>query len=144
LQNGCVGGGARVDVDEEIPRWGRVFLYVFSMLYFAGNHGAGAFLFTTREAFNRSGGFDEKCFAAEEYYFTCALKKLGRFRLLAEPVMTSGRKLRMHSARELLGALAKIMVQGPRAIRSRDKLHVWYSGMRETERRPRAVESASN
>lgn len=137
LKNGCVGGGAIVDIDEEIPPWGRVFLYVFGKLYFAGNYGAGAFLFTSRRAFAQTGGFDEECFAAEEYYFTRALKKCGRFRLLMEPVMTSGRKLRMHSARELLGALATIMLQGKRAIRSRDKLQVWYSGLRETEVRKR-------
>jgi hypothetical protein len=37
-----------------------------------------------------SGGFDEQYFAAEELYFTMALKKLGRFPQ-GEPIVTSGR-----------------------------------------------------
>jgi glycosyltransferase involved in cell wall biosynthesis len=144
LGDGCVGGGARIDIDEEIPSWGRIFLYVFGKLYFAGNHGAGAFLFTSRSVFDRVGGFDERCFAAEEYYFTRALKKLGRFRLLTEQVTTSGRKLRMHSAREVLGTLAAIMIRGKRAIQSRDKLELWYSGLRETEVKKRPAGTAAS
>ena len=111
----------------------RIFVYVFGSLYFAANLGAGAFLFTTRSFFDRAGGFDEQCFAGEEVYFTQALKKLGRFRLLADPVVTSGRKLRMYSARHVLGGLVGIILRGKRAVRSRDRLDLWYDGKRETE-----------
>jgi Glycosyltransferases involved in cell wall biogenesis len=98
LESGCAGGGARV-VCEGVPMWGRVFVQVFSAFYFAlSNLGAGAFLFTTRENFRAIGGFDEEFFAGEEVFFTVALKKLGRFKVLREPIVTSGRKLRMHSA----------------------------------------------
>lgn len=133
LTDGCSGGGARVKINEEIPVWGRIFVWMFGNLYFAANLGAGAFLFTTRAFFERAGGFDEQCFAGEEYYFTRALKKLGRFRLLADPVVTSGRKLRMYSARQVLGGLVGIMLRGKRAVRSRDRLDLWYDGKREKE-----------
>ena len=139
LRNGCVGGGARMEINEEIPPWARIFVYVFGGLYFGANLGAGAFLFTSRSLFDRAGGFDEQCFAGEEYYFTRALKKFGRFRLLADPVVTSGRKLRMYSARQVLGGLVGIILRGKRAVRSRDRLDLWYDGKRETEvRRPAA------
>ncbi len=49
-----------------------------------------------------SGGFDEQYFVGEEVYFSLALKKLGRFKVLREPIVTSGRKLRMYPAKQFL------------------------------------------
>ena len=143
LAAGCAGGGARVTTDGSVPLWGRVFVYVFSAFYFtAANLGAGAFLFTTRQNFEAAGGFDERLFAGEEVYFSQALKKLGRFRLLADPVVTSGRKLRMNSARYILGRSVGIILRGKRGVRSRDKLDLWYDGRRETKAREAAGENA--
>jgi glycosyltransferase involved in cell wall biosynthesis len=142
LRSGCAGGGARMEINEEIPPWARLFVYLFCKLYFAANLGAGAFLFTTRGFFDRAGGFDEQYFAGEEVYFTQALKKLGRFRLLADPVLTSGRKLRMHSARHVLSRSVGIILRGKRGVRSRDKLDLWYDGKRETKAREPAAETA--
>jgi hypothetical protein len=134
LAGGCSGGGARVVPEGSVPLWGRVFVYLFSLGYFTiANLGAGAFLFTTRENFRAAGGFDEQFFAGEEVFFTKALKKLGRFKLLREPIITSGRKLRMHSARYVLGQSFALLVGGKRAVRSRDKLDIWYDGKRETK-----------
>ena len=136
LAAGYAGGGARVVPEGSVPLWGRVFVHIFSALYFTlSNLGAGAFLFTTRENFHATGGFDEQFFAGEEVYFTLALKKLGRFKLLREPIMTSGRKLRMHSARHILTRSLAIIAGGKRAVRSRDKLDIWYDGKRETKAR---------
>ena len=140
LATGCAGGGARVATDGSVPLWGRVFVRVFSAFYFtAANLGAGAFLFTTRKNFEAAGSFDEELFAGEEVYLTMALKKLGQFKLLREPVVTSGRKLRMHSARHVLGRSVGIILRGKRGVRSRDKLDLWYDGRRETDvRKPAA------
>jgi glycosyltransferase involved in cell wall biosynthesis len=132
LAAGCVGGGARVTTDGSLPLWGHIFVWAFCTIYFAVNLGAGAFLFTTRENFRAAGGFDEQLFAGEEVYFTLALKKLGRFKLLREPVITSGRKLRMHSARHILSQSIAIVFRGRRGVESRDKLDIWYDGKRET------------
>ena len=104
-----------------------------SSVYFGLNFGAGAFLFTSRRYFDESGGFDEQYFIGEEVYFSLALRKLGRFKVLPEPVITSGRKLRMHSARKVLSQLFAIFIRGPRAARSRTRLDLWYDGKRETE-----------
>jgi glycosyltransferase involved in cell wall biosynthesis len=134
LAAGCAGGGARVTTDGEIPLWGRVFVHVFSAFYFtAANLGAGAFLFTTRGNFQAAGGFDDRLFAGEEIYFTMALKKQGRFRLLREPIVTSGRKLRMHSGWHILGLSVGLILRGKRGVKSRNKLDLWYDGKRETE-----------
>lgn len=132
LRAGAVGGGARVRIQDEIPRWAKISVWIFSQLYFAANLGAGAFLFTSREFFERSGGFDEQYFAGEEVYFSKALKKLGKFKLLAEPVATSGRKLRMYSGREIFAQTLRIIFSGKRAVGTREKLGIWYDGKRET------------
>lgn len=136
LGAGCAGGGAPVITEGSIPWWGPTFLRIFLTLYFTVcNLGAGAFLFTTRKNFQTVGGFDEQFFAGEEVYFTLALKKLGRFKLLREPIVTSGRKLRMHSGRHILGRSFLIILGGKRVVRSRDKLDIWYDGKRETKTR---------
>jgi glycosyltransferase involved in cell wall biosynthesis len=131
LKEGCSGGGARIVVDGAIPLWARVLTKAFCALYFALNLGAGAFLFTTRKNFDAVGGLDEKFFIGEEIYFSIALRRLGRFRILREPVVTSGRKLRMYSAREILGNSLSVILRGPRAARARKGLHIWYDGKRE-------------
>jgi glycosyltransferase involved in cell wall biosynthesis len=133
LEAGYTGGSARVLRDGFVPLWGRVFLRAFSVLYFGLNLGAGAFLFTTRRNFEAIGGFDEQHFAGEEVYFSLALRKLGRFKVLREPVLTSGRKLRMYSAKEILGTLSILILGGPRMARSRARLRLWYDGKRERD-----------
>ena len=132
LEAGSIGGGARVEILDEVPGWARVFIYLFTKVYFAANLGAGAFLYASREGYERCGGFDEQYFAGEEIYFTQALKKLGRFTLLRTPVTTSGRKLRMYSGRYLLGRSFQIVLSGKKAVRSREKLDLWYEGKRES------------
>jgi glycosyltransferase involved in cell wall biosynthesis len=132
LRTGYSGGSARVAVDGVIPRWARIFVGVFSILYFANNLGAGAFLFTTRENFDRAGGFDEQLFIGEEVFLSIALKKIGRFKLLRVPVLTSGRKLRMYSGKHILSRSIGILLRGKRGVRSRDNLELWYEGKRES------------
>jgi glycosyltransferase involved in cell wall biosynthesis len=132
LNAGYAGGSARIVIDGAIPLWGRIFVKIFCVIYFANNLGAGAFLFTSRENFEKIGGFDEQLFIGEEVYFSLALRKLGRFKILPEPIVTSGRKLRMYSARTVLGRSFGIIVRGKRAAQSRDRLDLWYEGKRET------------
>src|SRR3954471_19766221 len=132
LKDGCAGGGARVVPEGPVPLWGRVFVRIFSVFYFRlFKLGAGAFLFTTRENFRAIGGFDQEIFAGEEIYFTLALRKLGRFKLLREPIVTSGRKLRMHSAAFILKRTFALIIAGRRGVLSREKLDLWYDGKRE-------------
>ena len=100
-------------------------------MYFSLQLGAGAFLFTTRPNFLAVGGFDESYFAGEEILFTFALKKLGRFKILSEPAITSGRKLRLYSGRKIFRHGFALLCGGRRAVMSRHKLAMWYGGERE-------------
>ena len=131
MDAGYAGGSARVAMDGFVPMWGRVLLRGFSGLYFGLNLGAGAFLFTTRRNFEAIGGFDEQYFVGEEVYFSLELRKLGRFKVLREPIVTSGRKLRMYPAKQFLCNFLRVVVAGPRGARSRAKLRLWYDGKRE-------------
>jgi glycosyltransferase involved in cell wall biosynthesis len=131
LEGGYAGGSARVAMDGFIPIWGRMLLRGFSSVYFGLNLGAGAFLFTTRRNFDVIGGFDEQYFAGEEVYFSLELKKLGGFKVLREPVVTSGRKLRMYPAKHFLRKFFGVILRGPGGVRSRAKLSLWYDGKRE-------------
>ena len=131
LERGVSGGSARVAVDRKLPFWAGVFLAIFSTLYFAMRLGIGAFIFTRRETFQTVGGFDEQYFAGEEVYLTLALKKHGRFVILPEPIITSARKIRMHSPGFVLAQTCFIVFGGKRALRQREKLDLWYDGRRE-------------
>jgi glycosyltransferase involved in cell wall biosynthesis len=133
LQSGSSGGSARVAVEGFVPLWGRILVRAFCALYFGLNLGAGAFLFTTRRNFEIIGGFDEQYFVGEEVYFSVALRRLGRFKVLREPVLTSGRKLRMYPAKKILTNSFGIIIRGPSGARSRGpRLDLWYEGKRET------------
>ncbi len=132
LTNGYIGGSARIAVDREMPTWARIFIKIFCAFYFAAKLGAGAFIFTRRESFEAVGGFDEQFFAGEEVFLTMALKKLGRFKILSEPIVTSARKIRMHKPHFVLAQSLFIIFGGQRALRNRERLAMWYDGRRES------------
>ncbi len=132
LTNGYVGGSARIAVDREMPAWARIFIKTFCAFYFAAKLGAGAFIFTRRESFEAIGGFDEQFFAGEEVFLSMALKKLGRFKILSEPIVTSARKIRMHKPHFILAQSFFIIFGGQRALRKRERLALWYDGRRES------------
>src|SRR5438477_80126 len=83
------------------------------------------------DAFEAVGGFDEKLFVSEEIALSRALKKQGRFVVLKAPVLTSGRKLRTYSGREVAGLMFRIAIGGGRALRDRRQLGLWYGPRRE-------------
>ena len=133
LQFGAAGGGAWLCFDREVPGWARAFFLLFTLLYFRLLRlGAGAFLFTTRRNFEKIGGFDENYFAAEEVFFSLALRKMGPFALLRDRVRTSGRKLRLYSGAKILRQLVAMTLRGRGAVTSRASLDLWYGGERES------------
>src|SRR5204862_2924031 len=115
----CSGGGARVAMSGVVPLWAKISVGLFCAIYFGLNLGAGAFLFTTRKNYDAVGGFDETLFIGEEVYFSVALRKLGRFKILREPIVTSGRKLRLYSAAQILKSSMRAVLRGRRMARSR-------------------------
>ena len=132
LAAGAVGGSARPDVEGRVPWWARVFLNIFTVVYFSANLGAGCFFYVRREAFLKVGGFDERFFAGEEVHLTRALKKLGRFRVGPVPVRTSGRRVRMAGPGELFRQCFRVVRKGVAGTMTREATMMWYDGKRES------------
>jgi glycosyltransferase involved in cell wall biosynthesis len=126
MVQGAAGGGAAVKFDGPVPRWAEIMLAAILVVFRLFKWSGGCFIFCSRAAFEATGGWDERLYAAEELYMAQAIKRHGRFVVLREPVVTSGRKLRTHSAREILTSLARIGMHGRRAVRDRKALALWY------------------
>lgn len=135
VRQGAVGGGATIRFDGRIPLYARLILPVLSLSFRLSRTAAGCFIFCTREAFAAVGGFDETYFGAEEVVMSRALRAHGRFVVLGMPVMTSGRKLRAYSARELFGSMLRLAVGGRKAVQKREGLELWYDERRPDPRR---------
>ena len=95
LRGGAVGGGAAVRFDGLVPLYAtfieRVVLPVLLPLL---QIAPGCLLFCTRQAYLVAGGFNEAMAWAEEVAFARRLQRQGRFVILREAVVTSGRKAR--------------------------------------------------
>lgn len=133
LRNGAVGGGCGVRFDGPVPLAAQI---PTTMLMYGSRYlklACGCFVFAKRGAFEACGGFDETLFAAEEWAVSQRLKRVGQFVVLKEQVITSARKLRTHSAWEILSLLGKVALLGPKVLRKREGLELWY-GERRVER----------
>lgn len=147
LAAGAAGGGASLRLDGRIPWHGQVLLLLIRAAMRLGRLAAGCYLFCTRAAFDAAGGFDEQLFATEELTLSRALARHGRVVILRETVESSGRKLRTHSGWEILQLMSAVARRGPRALRSRERLGLWYGGRRTdpeprpTGRKPRTTQT---
>ncbi|MEN1680692.1 MAG: glycosyltransferase [Planctomycetota bacterium] len=131
LEGGAVGGGARVDFEGKAPPLVWFLARLFEPIYFRLRLAAGCYLFCTRQAFEEVGGFDEQLYASEEITLSRELKKLGRFVVLPERVVTSGRKLRTHSLGDMVRPLGAMLLRGQKAFHRREGLELWYSSRRD-------------
>jgi glycosyltransferase involved in cell wall biosynthesis len=131
LRGGAVGGGAAIEFDGAVPLYARLLMPLLVRLFRAARLAAGCFLFCTRSAFIAVGGFDEAFYGAEELAMSRALKRRGKFVVLRQAVTTSGRKLRTHSGREVLMVMGRLALRGPKAVKRRQGMELWYSERRE-------------
>ena len=135
LRRGAVGGGCVFQFDGVLPLWARTLYPVAVVSARLLKLVGGCFLFCKREAFEAVGGFCERYYAAEEAAFIKQLKRVGPFIVTAPTVVTSGRKLRAHSARRIIGEAFRWMGLGPESYRRREGLDIWYGDAEaETER----------
>jgi glycosyltransferase involved in cell wall biosynthesis len=130
FRSGVVGGGAGVrflDGPPWIHRWIVVIEAFFRWIKWA----AGCFVFARRDAFEAIGGFDEAFYASEEIHFSRALKRQGRFVVLRDHVITSGRKAEKFSRWQTIKMLVPMLVRGPGGAKSRELTReFWYPDKR--------------
>lgn len=97
---------------------------------------AGSFIFCETARFREIGGFDNGLFASEEIDLSKRLVLLARANgkrgviLRRHPLVTSGRKMHLYTARQHLRVLGRAIFSGGRSLRNRDACHVWYDGKR--------------
>lgn len=124
IRAGAVGGGSAARFDAAAPRWAAHAIAAAGWIMRAAGWAAGCFFFVRRDAFERVGGFDERYFASEEIHLSVALKRLGRFVILREQVMTSGRKAASHTPAQVLWQVLRLLWPG--SLRRRERLSFWY------------------
>jgi glycosyltransferase involved in cell wall biosynthesis len=131
MDRGAAGGGTTVRFEDSVPMYGRLLLlWVNFFMRLVGMTG-GAFMFCTHSAFDAVGGFDERLFGAEDAAMCWALKREGRFVVVWDYVMTSGRRVRGMSGLQMVSALVR-MAFFPKLLRRRSSVEkVWYESNRE-------------
>lgn len=133
LDAGAIGGGAHVRLEGPIPLLIWPSFTIFTWVWRWLGHAAGCFVWCRKADFDAIGGFDESFYASEEVWLSKALKERGRFALVSPPVVSSGRKVRMHRPILLFLYAVKLLWRGPEAWKRRDGLELWYDGKRETD-----------
>ncbi len=128
---GSCGGGTIAEYDGCPPLLARRALKLWMFFSRTFKWASGAFLFCPREAFLDTGGFDERYYAAEEIYFSGALKRWGRkrgktFVILDEAIITSSRKMEWYSLSEIVFMVVR-MFSHLRPLQSRKACDgIWY------------------
>ncbi len=128
FETGAVAGTSFPRFDGRIPLYARLLLGVLRPLFHMLRLASGAYLFCTRAAFDRVGGFDESYFAAEEAILARRLHRCGRFQTVRGRIVTSGRKIRTFTALEILKTCLSIARPTRSALRTRHD--IWYTDRR--------------
>jgi len=127
LDAGDVGGGAVFKWDDPHRDFGRLLEFGVATIVRWLGLASGCFVFARRAEFEAVGGFDRDLVASEEWALSRALARIGRFRVLSDPVITSGRKLAVLRMRDVLKLLLRAGLRGPKSLREREFAHIWYT-----------------
>lgn len=132
MRAGAVGGGCRARFDGSVPIYGRilVWLWIWIIQRF-WRLASGCFIFCTRQAFEKAGGFDETLYAAEDIVLSRRLQRLGSFVILPDVVITSGRNVRSQPSSEFLRIVAGFAARGPGFFRTRHG--PWYGRRKDPD-----------
>lgn len=130
VARGAAGGGAVLRFDRPVPFLIRLVEASLHLAMRSMRLAAGAYLFCSRRAFEATGGFDEALYVTEELVFSRALRRVGPVVVLRDHVVTSGRKARTHSLRELAAPVTHLVTRGTRTLRDRGRLDLWYGDRR--------------
>jgi glycosyltransferase involved in cell wall biosynthesis len=122
---GAVGGGAGAVFEPSAPKWAHRAIALAAWIMRTAGWAPGCFFFAERGAFERAGGFDERYFASEEIHLSRAIKRLGRFVVLRDNVLTSARKADHYSMTHSLWLMLRMAWPG--SLKRREGLDFWYT-----------------
>jgi glycosyltransferase involved in cell wall biosynthesis len=122
LDRGAAGGGARVQMEANAPRWVHRVWGLVSLMNWL-RLAAGCFMFMRRDAFDAVGGYDERLFCGEEVFLSRALSAQGSFVIVRPTVITSARKFEQASMWDVVKLMVPMMTWS--AMKRR---HDWWYG----------------
>jgi glycosyltransferase involved in cell wall biosynthesis len=131
----CLAGGCVIQLDGP-HRGARLLARGWNWLSRHRRLLAGSFIFVETAAFRSLGGFSADLFTGEELDLSLRLRKLARQTgrriviLHKHPLLTSDRKVRLYSARELLGFMVRAAFRPKRVMRDKAACYAWYDGRR--------------
>jgi glycosyltransferase involved in cell wall biosynthesis len=131
----CLAGGATMRLDEKMF-WAGIVTQLWNLTSRFNKWLAGSFIFVEAEAFRKIGGFNIEMFAAEELDLSQRLKKLALERrkkiviVHRHPLVTSARKMKLYSPKELRQFFFRSIFRHRRTVRSREATYLWYDGRR--------------
>jgi glycosyltransferase involved in cell wall biosynthesis len=131
----CLAGGATVRLDEKMFIAG-IVTGLWNLTSRFKKWLAGSFIFIEAEAFRKLGGFNPEIFAAEELELSQRLQKIAREQkkkiviLHQHPLLTSARKMKLYTPRELRNFFFRSIFNHRRTMRSREATYLWYDGRR--------------
>ncbi len=125
-----IGGGSTVAMDAVLTGLPAMMLRFWNWWSVKSHTAAGCYIYCKKEAFDHVGGFDETRFAAEELYFSKALRRLAKKRgqqfliLTQAPIVSSARKIDWYSPKQMFKQAILLLVPG--STRSRKHCYLWY------------------
>jgi glycosyltransferase involved in cell wall biosynthesis len=131
----CLAGGSTITYDN--PRLlARAVVRAWNTASRLNRWAAGSFIFCEAAAFRELGGFNLDFYAAEEIDLSRRLKRAARRRgrtisiLHRHPLLTSDRKMRLYTPREIGTFMLRAAVAPRRMLSNPDRCFAWYDGRR--------------
>ncbi|MBI4803356.1 MAG: glycosyltransferase [Elusimicrobia bacterium] len=129
------GGGAEIDLDYIPNLAARALVNFWNVFFRVFKVAAGSFVFCRADAFAGIGGFGKDLYAGEELFLSRELKKWGRgrgldFATLKGPHLSSGRKLKLYTGKEILATMLGCLRRPSSFFRNPKLLKMLYDGRR--------------
>ena len=131
----CLAGGSTIAYDTP-HLFVRAIVRAWNIASRLNRWAAGSFIFCEAAAFREAGGFNLELFAGEEIDLFRRLKRAARTRgraitiLHRHPLLTSDRKMRLYTAREIAMFMLRTALTPRRTLRNPSQCFAWYDGRR--------------
>ena len=131
----CLAGGSTIVYDNpHLPV--RAIVRAWNITSRLNRWAAGSFIFCEAATFRDAGGFNLEFFAGEEIDLSRRLKRAARRRgqkitiLHKHPLLTSDRKMRLYTAREIAAFMLRATLAPRRTLGNPSRCFAWYDGRR--------------